>query len=150
MKFRQAIPADLAKLLELEQCVIAYERPLNPSLKSTDTCYYDLPTMISDGNTHLIVVEDDGDVIGCGYAQIRHSKECLVHEKHAYLGFMFVSPDHRGKGLAQQILDCLIEWSRGEGVMHVYLDVYAQNESAIKSYHKAGFKPCLMEMKLCL
>ncbi len=150
MIFREAIPADLSRLLELEQCVIESERPLNSSLKSSSTFYYDLPNMISDDNTHLIVVEVSGDIIGTGYAQIRNSKECLVHEKHSYIGFMFVSPNHRGKGLAQKILDQLIEWSEGEGVKDIYMDVYAQNESAIKAYNKAGFKPCLLEMKLCL
>ncbi|HBA34559.1 MAG TPA: GNAT family N-acetyltransferase [Gammaproteobacteria bacterium] len=150
MILREALSADLPRLLELEQCVIEFERPLNSSLKSGNTFYYDLPNMISDDRTHLIVVEDCGNIIGTGYAQIRNSKECLVHEKHAYIGFMFVSPNHRGQGFAQKILDQLIEWSKGEGVKDIYLDVYAQNESAIKSYHKAGFKPCLLEMKLCL
>ena len=150
MILREATPADLPRLLELEQGVIEFERPLNSSLKSRDTFYYDLPNMISDDNTHLIVVEDCGRIVGTGYAQIRNSKECLVHETHSYIGFMFVSSDHRGQGLAQKILDRLIEWSKGEGVKDIYLDVYAQNESAIKSYNKAGFKPCLLEMKLCL
>jgi len=147
---REAIPADLSRLQELEQCVIESERPLNSSLKTSNTFYYDLPNMILDDNTYLIVVEVSGDIIGTGYAQIRNSKECFVHEKHSYIGFMFVSPNHRGKGLAQKILDQLIEWSEGEGIKDIYMDVYAQNESAIKAYNKAGFKPCLVEMKLCL
>lgn len=150
MILREAISTDLSRLLELEQCVIEFERPFNSSLKSGNTFYYDLPKMISDDNTHLIVVEVCGNIIGTGYAQIRNSKECLVHEKHSYIGFMFVSPNHRGKGLAQKILDRLIEWSEGKDVKDIYLDVYTQNESAIKAYNNAGFKPCLLEMKLCL
>lgn len=150
MLFREAVTADLSQLLELEQRVIEAERPLNASLKSESTFYYDLPTMISDKKTHLVVVEDCEKIIGTGYAQIRPSKECFVHEKHAYIGFMFVSPDYRGEGLAQEILDWLIRWSKDAGVKDFYLDVYAQNEPAIRSYRKAGFKPCLVEMKLSL
>ena len=150
MILREAIPADISRLLELEQCVIEFERPLNSSLKSSNTFYYDLPKMISDDDTNLIVVEDSGNIIGTGYAQIRISKECLVHEKHSYIGFMFVSPNHRGQGLAQRIMERLTEWSEEKGVKDIYMDVYAQNESAIKAYNKAGFEPCLLEMKLCL
>ena len=150
MILREAIPADISRLLELEQCVIEFERPLNSSLKSSNTFYYDLPHMLSADDTNLIVVEDSGNIIGTGYAQIRISKECLVHEKHSYIGFMFVSPNHRGQGLAQRIMERLTEWSEEKGVKDIYMDVYAQNESAIKAYNKAGFEPCLLEMKLCL
>ena len=147
---REATPADLSRLLELEQSVIESERPFNSSLKSEDTFYYDLPSLISDDNSRLVVVEVSGKIIGSGYAQVRSSKECLVHERHSYIGFMFVTPGQRGKGVAQKILDRLINWSKSEGVKDIYMDVYAQNESAIKAYDKAGFKPCLLEMKLCL
>lgn len=150
MIFRDAIPADLSRLLELEQSVIESERPMNPSLKSSETVYYDLPHLISDDNTRLLVVEVGGKIIGSGYAQIRNSKECFVHEKHSYIGFMFVTPSHRGEGLAQKILDHLMEWSKDRGVKDIYMDVYVKNESAIKAYTKAGFEPCLQEMKLCL
>ncbi len=150
MIFREANTKDLPQLLELEQRVIDFERPYNPSLKSNGVNYYDLPHLISSSDSHLIVVEVSGKIIGTGYAQIRDSKNSLEHERHSYIGFMYVSPDHRRKGISQSVMERLIEWSQSKGVSDLYLDVYSQNESATKAYRKAGFKPCLMEMKLCI
>ncbi|MEM8489631.1 MAG: GNAT family N-acetyltransferase [Pseudomonadota bacterium] len=148
MIIREANNQDIPQLRSMEQGVIDYERPLNSSLTSEDTNYYDLSAMIADANTHLVVIEYHSELIGTGYAQIRESRDYFVHEHHAYIGFMYVSPDHRGKGLAQKILNRLLEWSESRGVSDFYLDVYEQNASAIKSYQKAGFVPNLLQMKL--
>ena len=148
LNFREANQNDLQQLLELEQCVITAERPFNSSIKSGRTRYYDLQSLISSSNTHLLVVEYSGRIIGTGYAQIRESKSSLDHDKHSYLGFMYVTPEHRGKGINQQIVDGLIVWSKRKGVDDVYLDVYSQNRQAIRAYEKSGFEPCLVEMKL--
>ena len=149
MIIREANLEDISTLLELEQCVIEAEKPFNSSIKAEKTHYYDLDNLISSKNSCLIVVEDSSDIIATGYAQIRESKIALNHEKHSYLGFMFVSPEHRGKAINQKVISHLVEWSERRGITDVYLDVYSQNESAIKAYQKAGFEPCLLEMKLC-
>lgn len=148
MIIREANPGDIATLLELEQCVIEAEKPFNSSIKTEKTHYYDLDNLLSSSDSCLIVVEDSNDIIATGYAQIRKSKVALNHDEHSYLGFMFVSPEHRGKAINQKVMNHLIEWSKSRGITHFYLDVYSQNESAIKAYQKAGFAPCIMEMKL--
>ena len=150
MIFREANSNDLPQLLKIEQRLIDFERPFNASLKSENAVYYDFPHLISDGDSYFLVVELSGTIIGTGYAQIRDSKEALIHPKHSYIGFIFVSPEHRGKALNQKILDRLIEWGQSKKVNDFYLNVYSQNEAAIKAYDKAGFKPCLVEMKLCI
>ena len=148
--FREATPADLPRLLELEQRVVEYERPFNSSIKAEGVKYYDLEDLISNVDSTLLVAEVADTVIGTGYAQIRASKASLAHSRHAYLGFMFVSPDHRGSGIAQALIDRLTAWSLSRGISDIYLHVYAQNESAIRAYSKAGFEPSLLEMKLSL
>ncbi len=150
MELREAAKSDIPVLLELEQRVIEYERPFNASIKGDGASYYDLPSLISSQNSCLTVVEAGNEIIGTGYALIQKSKEALSHENHSYLGFMFVSPEQRGKGVNQMVMNYLIQWSKGKGITDFYLDVYSQNKSAIKAYEKAGFEPCLVEMKLCL
>ena len=150
MNFREANSNDLSQLLEIEQCLIDFERSFNLSLKSKNAIYCNFPHLISYGDSYLLVVELSGKIIGTGYAQIRNSKKALMHPKHSYMGFIFVSPEHRGRALNQKIMDRLIEWSQSKRVNDFYLSVYSQNESALKAYGKAGFKPCLVEMKLCL
>ncbi len=149
MIIREANPEDISALLDLEQYVIEAEKPFNSSIKTAKTHYYDLDNLISSKDSYLIVVEDSSDIVATGYAQIRESKVALNHDKHSYLGFMFVSPEHRGKAINQKVMSHLIKWSKSRGITDLYLDVYSQNESAIKAYKKAGFEPCLIEMKLC-
>lgn len=150
MNFREANINDLQALLELEQCVIDAERPFNSSIKSGKTSYYDLHSLIASNDAHVIVLEDSAGIIATGYAQLRTSKMSLDHDIHSYMGFMYVIPEHRGKGINQQIMEMLISWSHEKGVNDFYLDVYSQNAQAIKAYEKIGFEPCLLEMKLNL
>lgn len=150
MIFREANIADLPRLLELEQAVVEFERAFNPSIKAGNVKYYNLERLLEDDWAYLMVAELATDIIGSGYAQIRESKSSLAHLNNAYLGFMFVAPEHRGLGIAQKIIDRLVEWSVENGVRDLYLDVYAKNESAISAYRKAGFRPSLLEMSLHL
>lgn len=150
LNVREASIRDLHDLLALEQCVIEAERPYNTSIKAESAIYYDLEKLISCDDAYLLVVEIDNDIIATGYAQIRHSKMSLEHEHHAYLGFMYVSPYYRGQGINAKIIDVLISWSKEKGVSDMYLDVYAQNDSAIKAYEKMGFQSSLIEMKLSI
>ena len=149
MNIRPAQPADIAELLRFEQGVISAERPFNPQIRG-QTHYYDLHALIQDDQSLLVVAEQAGALIASGYVQIRESKAHLQHDRHAYLGFMFVKPEYRGQGVNKAVLERLLAWSKDNGVADCYLDVYAENTAAIRAYEKAGFAGSLLEMKLQL
>ncbi len=146
---REATNSDLPVLRELEQRVIEAERPFDASIRNDETHYYDLCDLISNQDSCLVVAEESNEIVGTGYAQIRASKEAFTHERHTYLGFMYVATEHRGKGINSQVMSYLVQWSKSKGITDLYLNVYHQNESAIKAYEKSDFEPCLLEMKLC-
>lgn len=150
MVFRNATLCDLPRLLELEQCVVEAERPFNNEIKAGSAIYYDIEDLIVNENSLMLVVDVDGEIVATGYAQIRVSKGSLSHNYHGYLGFMYVTPAHRGKGLNAQLIDKLVQWCREKNVLDLYLDVYAENESAIRAYEKVGFTSSMVEMKLTL
>jgi GNAT superfamily N-acetyltransferase len=147
---RKALAADYQALLALEQKVVEAERPYNQTIKSNDAIYYDIKNLLIDHDAHLMVAELNGEIIGSGYAQIRRSKQSLKHTRHAYLGFMYVAPKHRGFGINGKIIEQLIEWSKEQGISDLYLDVYDENEAAINAYKKVGFSKSLVEMKINL
>ena len=60
---------------------------------------------------------------------------------------MFVTPNHRGKGVNGVVLEALNVWIRSKNISEVRLDVYSENPSAIKAYEKAGFKKHLINMR---
>lgn len=147
---RKASSEDESVLLEFEQRVLEAERPYNSTIKLAGAFYYDLKDLLTNSKSHLLVVEAKGIVVGCGYAQIRESKQSQTHDVHSYLGFMYVASEYRGCGVNKMIIQKLIQWSKSQGVSDCYLDVYSENEAAIRAYEKVGFKKSMIEMKLNL
>jgi GNAT superfamily N-acetyltransferase len=145
---RKATQDDIHTLLVFEQGVISSERPYDPTLKNDPLTYYDLDAMINDPEVELVIGEFQGQLIGSGYARIENAKPYLKHEKHAYLGFMYVDPAWRGKGVNQLIVENLKQWAIAKGLTEMRLDVYFANLGAIKAYEKAGFKNHMIEMRM--
>jgi RimJ/RimL family protein N-acetyltransferase len=154
---RPATPADLPTLLRFEQGVISAERPMDPTIRDGPIHYYDLDKMLSSPHIHLVVAEikdavtpdtNPGTLIGSGYARIDPSRHYLKHTHHAYCGFMYVDPAHRGKGVNQLIIDALKAWAKSQNLTELRLDVYTTNDMAIRAYEKAGFTPYLINMRM--
>lgn len=147
VSIRKATNDDLPALYRFEQGVIEAERPFIPRLKKGAIHYYDLPYMLSASHIHLVIAEKNGEPIGAGYARIEETNHYLDHSKHAYLGFMYVEPAHRGQGVNSKILDALVEWAVSQGITEAVLDVYYDNHTAIRAYEKAGFSNYLITMR---
>ncbi len=144
---RSAKLEDLPILLDFEQGVINFERPFDPTLKEEKISYYDIKMMILSDEVEVIVAVENDEVIGSGYARIEEVKPYLKHSKHAYLGFMFVKPSHRGRGVNRLVIEALYSWIKSKSITEVRLDVYADNPGAIKAYEKVGFKSLLINMR---
>ncbi|MGB4845947.1 MAG: GNAT family N-acetyltransferase [Ferruginibacter sp.] len=144
---RKARLQDLDKLLVFEQGVIAYERPFDATLQQGQIHYYDIEKMIIATDVELLVAEIKGEIVGSGYARIENAKPYLKHPQHAYLGFMYVVPEQRGKGINKKIIDALEKWAASKNITEMRLDVYQPNEAAIKAYEKVGFAKHMVEMR---
>lgn len=144
---RAATREDLPVLKAFEQGIIAAERPYDHLLRPDPISYYDIGEMIDADDAEVMVVEVDGEIAASGYAKEKASRHYTLPDTHAFLGFMFVSPEHRGQGLNKILLDALFDWARNRGLNEIRLTVYPGNEPAIRAYEKAGFSPYLMEMR---
>lgn len=147
---RKAILNDLEQLLIFEQSIIEAERPFDPTLKREHTNYYDLKGMLTASNVEVVVAELNGKIIGSGYARIEQAKPYVQHNKHGYLGFMYVLPECRGKGINKKIIDMLKTWVALQNVTELRLEVYYDNISAIKAYEKIGFLKHMVQMRFNL
>lgn len=145
---RAATFEDLTVLKQFEQGVIEAERPFDQTLKQDPIHYYELEQQITRDDIHLVVGEINGEIIASGYARIEAAKPYVNYNFYSYLGFMYVTPQFRGKGVNQKIINTLIEWSAEQGITMMHLDVYSENRSAIKAYEKMGFSANLIEMRL--
>ncbi|MDX2070849.1 MAG: GNAT family N-acetyltransferase [Haliscomenobacter sp.] len=147
---RPATVEDLDTLLHFEQGIVAAERPFDPTLKAGEIHYYDLKALILAPESEVIVATSGSEIVGSGYAQIRLAKDYNAHKRFAYLGFMYVKPEFRGRGVNGLVLEALTHWIKGQGIAEIRLEVYAENEAAKKAYEKAGFTPNLLEMRMNL
>lgn len=144
---RKATEDDLEELYRFEQGVIEAERPYDPTLKKEFIHYYDLKEMITASHIEIIVAQFENKIIGSGYARIEKGKPYLRHIHHAYLGFMYVHPEYRGKGINKKIIDALKNWALSKNVKEFRLEVYFNNTSAIRAYEKIGFSKHMIEMR---
>jgi len=145
---RTATLNDLDTLLRFEQGVINAERPFDDTIKDDPVYYYHLEEMITAPHIQLVVAELNNVLIGSGYARMEKAKHFARHEHHAFLGFMYTDPAHRGKGVNMKIMDALKDWAVKHALTEFRLEVYANNTSAIKAYEKAGFKSDILEMRM--
>jgi GNAT superfamily N-acetyltransferase len=163
VRIRTARAADLPTLLRFEQGVINAERPMDSTLKEGHIQYYNLNAMLESPDIELVVAELVAEppvapplvvsspapaLIGSGYARIDPSRHYLKHSVHAYLGFMYVEPAYRGKGVNQLIIAALKAWALSRQLTELRLDVYHTNTNAIKAYEKAGFTQYLLNMRM--
>lgn len=148
INIRPAQKEDIKTLLEFEKGVIEAERPYDSTLKDGEIHYYDLLHLIKSSEAEVVVAVINGQLVSSGYAKIKKADPFLKHTHFAYLGFMYVKPEFRGKGINRMILEALINWSKKKGVSEIRLEVYNENTIAKKAYLKAGFKPNLLEMRI--
>ena len=147
IKIRPAKEEEIEILLDFEKGIIETERPFDITLKDGEIHYYDLLELIRSPESEVVVAEVDGQLVGSGYAQIRKAELFVKHTHFAYLGFMYVRPAFRGKGINQSLLEALIGWSKTKGISEIRLDVYDENIVAKNAYLKAGFKPIMLTMR---
>lgn len=148
IQIRSATIDDLPTLLRFEQGIITTERPFDPTLLPGEFHYYDLAERIRDPEAEVVVAEVNGKVVAGGSAIIKQGEPYNTFKTYAFLGFMYVEPNHRGKGLNRLIIEWLVKWSRQKGLVEIRLHVYSDNSNAIHAYEKVGFRKILTEMRL--
>ncbi len=145
---RLAEETDLAVLLEFEQGIVAAERPFDPSLKSGTIHYYDLLALIRSTTAAVFVAVVDNEMVGSGSVKILAGEPYQNFDSYAYLGFMYVKPALRARGINKLILEEIINWCKSNGIKELRLDVYDENTVAKNAYLKAGFTASLLKMRM--
>jgi GNAT superfamily N-acetyltransferase len=104
--------------------------------------------LLTAPNIYLVVAEINGLPVGCGYARIVEALHFIRHTHHAHLGFMYVQPQHRGKGVNKKIIEALKNWAKTNNLTEMRLEVYYNNTPAVKAYLKAGFTHHVEDMRM--
>ena len=147
---RSARLEELETLKAFEQGIILAERPYDHTLKPDPISYYDIGELIESADAEVAVAEIEGQLVGSGYVKKKRSRHYASPDYHAFIGFLYVEPAFRGRGINRLVLDHLFAWARENDLPEVHLTVYPDNAPAMKAYAKTGFRPYLTEMRLNL
>lgn len=102
---------------------------------------------MKDAHSVVLVGVFNEQLVASGYATIKSGKHYEDFGRYAYLGFMYVEPAFRGKGINQLMMQAFAAWSLEKGINEMRLLVYEQNKAAISAYEKAGFEPLMLQMR---
>jgi RimJ/RimL family protein N-acetyltransferase len=130
-KFGRENYAGLIGWVDSEEALMQFAGPL---LKYPLTAEQ-LDISLSDKNRLAFQVVDNENNQGIGHAEI------YLSPNSAKIGRILIGDKkHRGKGLGQQIVRLLLDFSFTDfNILFVELNVFDWNTAAIKCYEKAGF-----------
>jgi len=148
IQFRQATLEDLPTLLRFEKDLIKVERPFDVTLKDGSINYYDIEEMITSSDIELIVGAVKEEIVCSAYIKILQAKAFLKHNKFAHLGFMYVKPEFRRKGIIQLMIEEIKRIAKMKHIDELQLSVYNDNLIAIAAYEKSGFNKHLITMRI--
>jgi putative acetyltransferase len=104
----------------------------NSELYPAESNHFDSPETLARGKGIFLVVEQGGEIVGCGAA-----KHC---GGWAELKRMYLLPKARGGGIALAMLVRLLDWARSEGLPLARLETGNVSVGALRLYRRAGFK----------
>ena len=83
------------------------------------------------GRRFLVTVRGREQAVACGLGVI----------EGAYFGLfdIFTAPEHRNRGYGTGLVAGMLEWAKGNGAQHAYLQVMEENVGARRLYGRLGF-----------
>jgi len=82
---------------------------------------------------HVLVAYKNEEAIGCG--TFKQFDDSSVEIKR-----MYVKPESRGSGIANQILTALEDWAKEKGFQRIILETGSRQVEAVKFYQKMGYQ----------
>ncbi len=124
MQIRAMDVKDLSKVLEIEQSLF-------PSDAWTKQLFLAELAEVPMSRS-VVVVEDSDEIIG--YASLRFIG------KDGDINTIAISTPNQNQGYGKLLLNWLLNIAKEKGVKELFLDVRADNDSAIAMYKKSGFE----------
>jgi ribosomal protein S18 acetylase RimI-like enzyme len=133
MTMRQAITEDLDQL----SILFAQYRVFYGQLFEIDASRKFLEERLTKEESVVFIALDNNAY--AGFAQLYPSFSSVGLKKIWILNDLFVSADHRQKGVAQSLINHVIEYSKATDRKKVVLSTAYDNFNAQKLYEKLGF-----------
>jgi ribosomal protein S18 acetylase RimI-like enzyme len=105
--------------------------------------------VVDEGGILLFAEEDDGTVVGLALAEQEDGGSPTWSYPKDFVAIidLIVLPEHRGKGVGEQLMAEVEEEARRRGVAALDLMVVNTNDVAIRFYERLGFRTDLRTMR---
>ena len=123
---------------DLQKC-IPLVTDLWPDI-SEEEAIQSLESCIEKPSEELILAYDNNNIVAFSMVSIRVDwVEGSRQSPTGYLEAVYVAPEYRGSGIAQQMLDMAYDWCREQGCTQMGSDTEITNEGSVHWHLKAGF-----------
>jgi ribosomal protein S18 acetylase RimI-like enzyme len=140
MELSTARPADVPQLVELLGILFTQEHELAPDPVKQRRA---LELILADASrARIYVARQKAKVIAM--AALHFTTSTAEGGRVAGLEDCVVHPDHRGKGVGEELLGYVLEQAKKEGALRVMLLTDGDNTRAQALYRKLGFTPSSM------
>lgn len=95
---------------------------------------------IQDPNIVTILTESENRFAGFAQLHLCSPKDCVPSANPCELHRFYVSGEHHGRGLAQVLMQRVLDTAQQTPAQSIWLGVWEENARAITFYQKFGFK----------
>lgn len=140
---RKATEIDIPKISELLFEVQKVHSDVRPDLfraggkKYTDS---ELKGIIESEKTPVFVYTEDGTILGYAFCIFKQEKNStsLTDIKTLYIDDLCVEKNARGKHIGTKLYNFVLNFAKKSGCYNLTLNVWADNENAVKFYKAIG------------
>ena len=148
MKVRQATPEDVPALVALFQELDRMQsdwRVFTPRPGFYDEVGDKYRESIERQNAVVLVAEDDTDVVGMAYGEVRIPSR-FSDERALELSGVVVRSGFRGRGAGRELVHEAARFARERGVEWIELKTFAPNQGAMEFWDSLGFTPRVVQL----
>jgi putative acetyltransferase len=91
---------------------------------------------LEESGVHLVGARSEGRLVGLGGVEVQDDG---VAGRVAELKRFYVTPAHRGQGVADAVIEALVEHARAHGATTVRLETGDKQHAAMRFYARHGF-----------
>ncbi len=148
MKVRQAtlddVPALVALFQELDRMQSDW-RVFTPRPGFYDEVGAKYREAMNTENAVVLVAEDDGEVVGMAYGEVRVPSR-FSDERAMELSGVVVRAGYRGRGVGQALVKEAARFAGEIGVEWIELKTFAPNQGAMAFWEGMGFTPRVVQL----
>lgn len=99
-----------------------------------------LETELGDPQVAYYFYQEGEQILGYLRLNEGQAQTESIHENSLEIERIYIHPDHKGRGLGQELMDFALDQARKRGKTAIWLGVWEHNAPALGFYQKNGFQ----------